>query len=191
MTGRQVEDGQGSTKLLVDHGPGPLAFTGIAVAVFGAYIVSRGDEKVAFRPGDSVFGLAGALMWASSPIFTLEGLKGIDSPLLGVTIGVAASTVAYAVFLAVSGTRVTFGGRDTAPFKVAVGVLVALATWARFLAIDVTAVAIVLGLQLLTVPVVLVTAPIVAGRHLERVTRRVWLGSALVMGGALVLILEG
>lgn len=171
--------------------PTAIALVGIVVAVIGAYIVSRGDDGVSIRPRDASFGLATAFMWALSPIFTIEGLEGLDSPLLGVTIGVAASAVAYAVMLAVSGTDVTVGKLDTAPFKVAVGVLVAVATWFRFIALDHTAVATVLALNMLAVPVVLLVAPIVAGRHVERVTLKVWAGSALVMAGALVLILEG
>jgi drug/metabolite transporter (DMT)-like permease len=38
---------------------------------------------------------------------------------------------------------------------------------------------------------VLVLAPLVVGRHHERVTARLWLGSVLVVAGSLVLILKG
>jgi hypothetical protein len=38
------------------------------------------------------------------------------------------------------------------------------------------------------VPVVLIGAPLVSGRHVEHVTARVWLGAALVVGGSLLLI---
>jgi drug/metabolite transporter (DMT)-like permease len=171
--------------------PTPIALAGIVVAVIGAYIVTRGDERVAISPGDAVFGLATAFAWALSPIFTIEGLKGLDSPLLGVTIGIGASAVAYAVMLAVSSTNVTLGKLGTAPYKLAAGVLVAVANWFRFIALDQAAVATVLALNMLAVPVVLIVAPVVAGRHVERVTLKVWAGSALVMAGALVLILEG
>lgn len=171
--------------------PTAIALVGIAVAVFGAYVVSRGDEKIAVGPRDAVFGLTTALMWAVSPIFTLEGLEDLDSPLLGGTIGVAASAFAYALFLLASRTPVTLGGHGTAGFKVAVGVLVGLATWFRVIALDFTAVATVVALNMLTVPVVLLTAPIVAGRHIERVTLKVWFGAGLVMLGAFVLVLEG
>jgi drug/metabolite transporter (DMT)-like permease len=171
--------------------PTLVALGGIAVAVVGAYVVARGDDRVRIRPRDAVFGLTTALMWALSPILTLEGLKGLHSPLLGVTIGVAAAAVAYAVMLAVSGIKITVGKLDSAPFKLAVGVLVAVATWFRFIALDHTQVATVLALNMLAVPVVLIVAPLVAGRHVERVTLKVWAGSLLVIAGALILILEG
>ena len=69
--------------------------------------------------------------------------------------------------------------------------MVAVATWWRWLALDHATVAVVLALNLLSVPVVLFVAPLLVGRHLEHVTARVVLGAALVVGGALALILVG
>ena len=67
----------------------------------------------------------------------------------------------------------------------------ALSTWWRWLAIDGTDVAIVLALALVSVPVVLFLSPLLVGRHLERVTRKVWVGASLVVGGAVALIAIG
>ena len=75
--------------------------------------------------------------------------------------------------------------------KVAAATLLALATWSRLLALDDTAVGVVLALNLVSVPVVLLLAPLVVGAHLERVTARVWAGAALVMAGVLSLIAVG
>jgi drug/metabolite transporter (DMT)-like permease len=170
--------------------PNAVAAVGIAIAVTGAYVVTRGDTAMTIRPVDAVFGVATAAMWALSPILTVEGLDGLDSPLLGVTIGMYASAAAYAVCLAVTRTRVQFGGLDAMSFKLAAGTLVALATWWRFLALDAVAVAVVLTMNMLAVPVVLFVAPIVSGRHIERVTSRVWAGALLVLAGTAILILE-
>lgn len=171
--------------------PGPAALGGIAISVTGAYVLTRGDEHVSIQPRDAVFALGCSLMWALSPIFTIEGLEGLDSPLLGVTVGMMAATLAYALLLVAREAPV--GLRQIAhgalAFKLAAGLLVALATWTRWLALDFTAVAVVLALNTLSVPVALIFSPLVAGRHVERVTRRIWLGSALVVGGSLVLIL--
>jgi hypothetical protein len=49
---------------------------------------------------------------------------------------------------------------------------------------------VVLSLGLLSVPTVIVLAPILAGRHLERVTASLVAGSTLVVAGALILILQ-
>jgi hypothetical protein len=67
-------------------------------------------------------------------------------------------------------------------------VLVAFATWFRLLALDETAVAVVLAANQVTVPITLVLAPIMVGRHLEQAGARVWLGGALVVAGVLALI---
>jgi hypothetical protein len=71
-------------------------------------------------------------------------------------------------------------------------VLVAFATWFRLLALDETDVAVVLATNLVAVPITLVLAPILVGRHLEQVDARVWLGGLLVAAGILTLIaIEG
>jgi len=154
--------------------------------VAGAWLVSGGRG---LRPADAVFGLGCALMWAISPVFTVHGLGGIDSPLLGVTIGMVASAAAYGVAM----TRRPLGGiaRGALAFKLIAGLLVALATWWRWIALDDASVGVVLALSLLSVPTVLFLAPLMVGRHLERVGPRVWAGSSLVVGGALALIAVG
>ena len=171
--------------------PGPLALAAIAPMVVGAYLVAGGGREA--HGIDAVPGLACALMWGISPVLTLEGLDGLDSPLLGVTLGMVASVAAYGLFLLGRGRRL--GAAALAPgtlaFKLAAGVLVAFATWWRWLAIDGTDVAVVLALALVSVPVVLFLSPLLVGRHLERVTRRVWLGAGLVVAGALTLIAVG
>jgi uncharacterized membrane protein len=98
-----------------------------------------------------------------------------------------ASVAAYAVFLAGRRRPVRIGSSALA-FKLAAGLLVALATWWRWLALDGTSVGAVLALALLSVPIVLFLSPRLVGRHLERVTPRVWLGSLLVVAGSLALI---
>jgi drug/metabolite transporter (DMT)-like permease len=171
--------------------PGALSLAAIVPMVAGAYLVSGGGEEA--RGADALPGLACALMWAVSPVFTVEGLEGLDSPLLGVTLGMIASVAAYGLFLLGRGRslRGAVIAREALAFKVLAGVLVALATWWRWLAIDGTDVAVVLALALVSVPIVLFLSPLLVGRHLERVTPKVWLGAALVVAGALTLIGAG
>jgi len=154
--------------------------------VAGAWLVAGGRRV---RPADAVFGLGCALMWAISPVFTVAGLDGIPSPLLGVTIGMVASAAAYG--LAMIGRPLRGIARGALAFKLIAGLLVALATWFRWIALDDASVGVVLALSLLSVPTVLFLAPLMVGRHLERVGPRVWAGSSLVVGGALALIAVG
>jgi drug/metabolite transporter (DMT)-like permease len=167
--------------------PSALALAAIVPMIAGAYLVAGGGREA--RGADALPGLACALMWGVSPVLTIKGLDGLDSPLLGVTLGMVASVAAYGIFLLVRRRRVAAPIAPTAlAFKLCAGVLIAFATWWRWLAIDGADVAVVLALALVSVPIVLFLSPLLVGRQLERVTRRVWLGAGLVVGGAVALL---
>jgi drug/metabolite transporter (DMT)-like permease len=171
--------------------PAAVELPAIALMVAGAYVVaSRGTRARPARLVDALPALACAFCWALSPVLTLRGLEGIDNPLLGITLGLVLSVVGYGLAFAVVGRDLglTTAGREALVIKLVAGILVGLSTWARWAALDSAAVAVVLTLNLLSVPVVLIGAPLVSGRHVERVTARVWLGAALVVGGSLLLI---
>ena len=165
--------------------PSAAALAVVGVIVLGAFLVSSSGPAARLR--DARFGLACALMWALSPLLTVEGLDAGLSPLLGVTIGMLASVVAYAVVLGVRG-GVGDVRRGALAAKLVAGVLVAFATWSRWVALDDAAVGVVLALNLVSVPIVLFLAPVLSGRHLEQVTARVWAGATLVVAGSLALI---
>jgi drug/metabolite transporter (DMT)-like permease len=173
--------------------PSSVALLAMVPMVAGAYIVSTRSRTTEVGWRGSLPGLATALMWGVSPILTVEGLRTLHSPLAGVTIGMLAAVSAYGLALVWRGSGLQLGAiaRDALTVKVLAAVLVAVATWWRWLALDDATVAVVLALNLLSVPVVLFVAPLLVGRHLEHVNARVVLGSALVVGGALALILVG
>jgi drug/metabolite transporter (DMT)-like permease len=140
----------------------------------------------------SRFGLGAALCWSISPVFIRRGLDAMDAPMVGVTLGLIAATLAYGVLLAAR-RRAPWRGvpARTMSWKIVAGVLVGFATWTRWYALSLNPVTVVLSLGLLSVPTVIALAPLLAGRHLEQVTRAVVLGSALVVVGALVLAVPG
>jgi uncharacterized membrane protein len=146
------------------------------------------DQAIGFR--SLRLGLAAALCWSLSPTFIRYGLAEVDNPLLGVTVGIVASALGYAVVLAVRSRMRPIGpvGMDAIGYKVLAAVLVAVATWMRWISLDLTAVAVALALSLTSVPTVNFLSPLVSGRHLEQVTRQVWLGSGVIIGGSLILI---
>jgi drug/metabolite transporter (DMT)-like permease len=174
--------------------PGLLPWIGIMLVLAGAFVVSfeRVTETgwgVDWR--DAAPGLATALAWSISPLFIKEGLEGLESPLLGLTLGMLVAIVFYAAALPlrprVAGA--TIGSRAALGFKLLAGVMVGLSVWARWVSLDHTAVAVVLALGLLSVPVVLTLSPMLMGRHIERVNAQIWAGGALVVGGGLLLVL--
>jgi drug/metabolite transporter (DMT)-like permease len=174
--------------------PSVAALAAIAPIMLGAWVLASpgsGDVRI---ERDSIFAFGTAFMWALSAVLTVEALEGLDSPLLGVTLGLLAATVALAGALLARGS---FGGirsiaRNTLALKLFAAVLVAIATWFRLLALGETDVAVVLAANLISVPITLVLAPLMVGRHLEQADARVWGGGLLVVVGVLALItLEG
>ena len=174
--------------------PSAAVLAAIVPIMTGAWLLaSRGNGQVAIER-DTIFAFGTAFMWALSAVLTVEALKGLHSPLLGVTLGLLAATAALGGGLLARGSLGAIRSipRNTLALKLFAAVLVAFATWARLLALDATDVAVVLATNLASVPVTLVLAPIVVGRHLEQAGARVWFGGLLVAAGILTLIaIEG
>jgi drug/metabolite transporter (DMT)-like permease len=170
--------------------PNATALAAIAPIMVGAWLLaSRGSGRVAVER-DSIFAFGTAFMWALSAVLTVEALTGLDSPLLGVTLGLLAATATLGGALLARGSlrAISSIARNTLALKGLAAVLVAFATWFRLLALHETDVAVVLASNLTSVPVTLVLAPIVVGRHLEQADARIWLGGLLVVAGVLTLI---
>jgi drug/metabolite transporter (DMT)-like permease len=176
--------------------PSALAWAGIALISAGAYCVGFGRLAGSGAAGwrNPLFGLGTACAWSVSPVLIRKGLEGFDSPLVGLTIGLLVSVLAYAVALVVVRRRLPLHLGSVDPealsLKVVAGLFVALSTWGRWAALDLTTIGVVLALGLMSVPVVLVLSPLVMGRSVERVTGPIWAGAALVVGGSLLLVVR-
>jgi len=171
--------------------PGAIALAAITLMCVGAYVVAMRGGLESPRVTDALPGLGCAFLWALSPVFILRGLEGFDSPVAGLTVGLIVSVALYAPLYALwrGGTRAWAAVKGSVgKLKLLAGVLVAVSTWWRWAALEDATVGAVLALNLLSVPVVLFLAPVIAGRHVERVTAGLWAGAALVVSGALILI---
>ena len=157
------------------------------------YLVSFGKNPLAGASGkqwlDSLYGLSVAVCFSISPIFIRGGLKYLDSPLLGVTIGMSFSALAYGITLLFRRKQFLQGPltNDAITFQLAASVFVGFSTWVRWIALDKAAVGVVLALGRLNVPVVILLSPMLVGKAQENVTARVWLGAALIVGGSIIL----
>ena len=173
--------------------PSAAVLVAIVPIMAGAWILaSRGGGFAIER--DSIFAFATAFMWALSAVLTVEALEGLDSPLLGVTLGLLAATITLGGMLVARDSlgAIRMIARDTLTLKLIAALVVAFATWFRLLALGDTDVAVVLAVNLVAVPVTLLLAPLMVGRHLEQADARVWLGGLLVVVGVLALIgIEG
>jgi len=173
--------------------PAALEWLGILLVLAGAFVVSL--ERVAETGWgvdwrDAAPGLATALAWSISPLFIKEGLDGLSSPLLGLTLGMLVAVAFYAAALPLRprAEGAAIGSWEALGFKLVAGVMVGLSVWARWVSLDYAAVAVVLALGLLSVPVVLALSPVLMGRHVERVNAQIWAGGLLVVAGGLVLV---
>ena len=176
--------------VLLGESPPPGALAAIAPMMVGAWLLaSRGSADLRIQR-DTLFAFGTAFMWSLSAVITVEALKGLDSPLLGVTLGLLAATATLGGALLARGSLGTIGSiaGNTLALKLSAAVLVAFATWSRLLALDETDVAVVLATNLVAVPITLLLAPLMVGRHLEQADARIWGGASLVLAGVLALI---
>lgn len=166
---------------------------GIFMLVGGVYLISfernplAGAGIITWR--DSFFGLAVAVCFSISPIFIRGGLENLNSPLLGVTIGMGFSALAYGLTLLFRRNqliRAPLTG-DAIVFQLAASIFVGMSTWTRWIALDMAPVGVVLALGRLNVPVVVLLSPMLVGKAQENVTLRVWVGAVLIVIGSLVL----
>jgi len=178
-----------------------LELIGVAIIVLGAYLISKestnsmnvnsSSQTWTAILNASWLGLGAAFFWAVSPIFIKLGLQGLSSPLLGVTVGMITSAIAYGIIILWQRDR--WQGQSVTnqawTYKILAGVLVGFSTWMRWIALDLAPVAIVLALMMISTPLVILLSPIISGKHLERVTRVLWVGTGLILGGALLLTL--
>lgn len=174
---------------------------GIGIIVLGVYFVSlqaeapteisNSKQKYSFNLRASWLALAAAFCWSLSPVFIRYGLQGLDSPLLGVTVGVTASALAYGAVLLWQRERWSSNPitGDAWVQKLVAAILVGLSTWMRWVALDLAPVAVVLALTMISTPLVILLSPLISGKHLERVTALLWSGTGLILGGALLLVL--
>ena len=71
--------------------------------------------------------------------------------------------------------------------RILAGILVAVGTWWRWIALDLSPLAIVISLSRLSTPTVLILSPFLIGQTLEQVNLRVWVGGSVIIAGALIL----
>jgi drug/metabolite transporter (DMT)-like permease len=149
------------------------------------------------RASGYAFGVLTAACWAVSPIFLRKGLDIAPDPLWAVTVGLGAATVPFLVWLvvvrpappvALRGPRRDPGARDAVKFLALAGVAAAGGAVGRTYAIDLAPIVVVVPLLQTTVLWTLLLAPPLLGRNVERVTRRLVLGSILVVAGAALVI---
>lgn len=152
------------------------------------------ESKPQFATGlaGSIFGLATAMVWATSPVFIKEGLKDLPSPILGVTIGMIVSTIAYGIMMLLRKNHISKEPitRELWLNQTIAGVLTSLGTLFRWIALDLAPVAVVVTLGRFNIVVVILITTFMTGQYAEKMTWRVWVGVALVVTSAIIFGLD-
>lgn len=170
-----------------------VMLAGLSLVVTGLAVLSlRGGGAPSLR-AVPWFAVATALTWAASPLFIRRGLEGLDSPLLGVTIGIISSTLAYGVALGATRSRRMGGPIPKAAWRWVVtgGALVSFCIAVQWIAFDIVAVAVGVTLNQLAVPTVIIAAPLLVGGARERPSPPLIGGATAVLGGSLLVVLSG
>ncbi len=137
------------------------------------------------------YGLGAAVCWALDPVFVRSGLASFPSPLWGAAISLLACVGIYGLLVGLRRPMAPLPSVRALGWQILAGILVALATWIKWLALQLAPAAVVLALGRLAVPLVVVLSPLVLGRSLERITWRLGLGASLITMGTLLLIGSG
>ena len=180
--------------LVLDEAFTLLIAVSVVIAVAGVWMVSMSAVTSVEGPSGARpwYALIVAVLWGITPQLIRLGLEGLDSPLLGVTIGLAFTVPIHALIL-----TLTKAWRRTpvpaAAFKwMALGGLAgALAIGAQWISFDRTSVAIAITVQQLAALVTVALVPLVFREPIERVTIRLVGGAITMLAGSALVVLVG
>jgi drug/metabolite transporter (DMT)-like permease len=171
----------------------PIA-AGVVLAIAGVWMVSMSsDPSVKGTPWSIPwYALTVALLWGITPQLIRLGLRGLDSPLMGVTVGLMFTVPLHALLLTVA--KAWRRGPIPAPalkWMALGGLAGALAIAAQWISYDRTSVAIAITVQQLAALVVVGLVPFVFREPIERVTIRLIAGAITMLAGSALVVLAG
>lgn len=175
---------------VLDEGFGVLTFAGVVVTVVGVAMVSMsrgGDGGSRFvRPWHA---LTVAVLWGISPQMIRLGLRDLDAPVLGLTVGLGISLVVFAVALTIRGAWRGPVSRSAVGWMAAGGVSGAVAISAQWISFSLTTVAVAITVQQLAVLVVVALVPVMFKEPLERLNALLLSGTFAMLVGSAVVVL--
>lgn len=175
---------------VLDEPFGALTLVGVLVTVAGVAMVSMsrgGDGSGRFvRPWHA---LTVSVLWGITPQMIRLGLRDLDAPVLGLTVGLGISLVVFAIALTVRGAWKGRLSRSTLGWMAAGGVSGAVAISAQWVSFSLTTVAVAITVQQLAVLVVVALVPVMFREPLERLNALLLSGTIAMLAGSAVVVL--
>jgi drug/metabolite transporter (DMT)-like permease len=163
---------------------------GVVVVVAGVVLLSlSGALSAGGSWSHPWYALTVALLWGTSPLLIRLGLAGLDAPVLGLTVGIVFTVVAYALGLLLTRRRRSRPPARALMWMAAGGLTGALAIAAQWISYSLTTVAVALSLQQLAVLVVLALVPLVFREPLERISPLLIVGTMMMLVGTVTVVL--
>jgi drug/metabolite transporter (DMT)-like permease len=178
--------------LVLDESLRPATWLGVVAVTTGVAVVAA-SRRPAQGPGSAnpALALAATACFSVSPLFARLGMADFDHPLVGLTVGMAATAPVLLVAARLATGRWITPNRRTWPWLLSGGAMAALAFTAQWTAYTLIPVGAAVALQQLNTPLVLFAGPRLLQAPAERITRSLMAGTVLIVGGAVAVALFG
>ncbi len=169
-----------------------ITFLGVSLMVGGVFLVSISGATNTGNWTRPWLALAVATLWGTSPMLIRIGLRGLDAPVLGLTVGLGVSLLIHTAALTIVGTwrkepppAAAFGWMALGGVTGAVGI------GAQWISFGLTTIAIAITVQQLATLIVVGLAPIVFDATIERLTLPLVGGTAAMLAGSATVVWLG
>ncbi len=185
--------GSVAAAIFLDEPLPAITILGVLLVVAGVALLADPNRSSSGRlAAVPWFGLGSAFCWGVAPLFVRWGLRGLDVPLMGVTVALAGAAIVYGVVLFAGASRRRLRVPRPAVRWIAISsLLVAGSIAAQWQAWDLIEVTVAITLMQLATPVVVLVAPLVVGSELERLTPMIFAGMTAVIAGSMLVVWTG
>ena len=177
---------------ILDETPSPITFLGVLLMVGGVFLVSISGANTGGTWTRPWLALAVAALWGTSPMLIRIGLRGLDAPVLGLTVGLGLSLIVHAAALTAVGTwRKPRPPNEALRWMVVGGFTGAVGIGAQWVSFGLTTIAIAITVQQLATLIVVGLAPIVFDARIERITVPLAGGTIAMLAGSATVVWLG